>query len=291
MGYVKKYYNNHYSLNNGGVVMIRKSFFLVLVIVLCFVASVNASQIYVSDTSGHVGVVDTSSGVVSNVKYIGPAFTDIAFNPQGKLYGVDAYSTYEIDLATNNYTYLNGGIFKNALVFDPQGTAYTMSPLSVALYTLNLTPYISTPETAYMNIYDYYKTPDRYYSEGDLDFGAGGYLYLTGDGGDAKSTLIKIDTANKTWSKIATLTYDNVYGLAYTDGKMFGLSGTDVFEISLSDGTISNVHSFANQGLSSAYGAAVYPAITQTPEPVTMLLLGLGLMGLVGMRKRLEGKK
>lgn len=215
-----------------------------------------ASEIYVGDSAGNIGVVDTDSGVVSglfNPVGVG-AFTDIALAPNGNLYGITFTSLYSIDIAAGTATFIgnNGATNLNALVIANDGTACAMGPTSNNLFTIDLGTGIATSIGS-----------TGFYSDGDLQFDYMGNLYLAGsttpNGGDSTSKLFLIDTANPASSSlVGDIGIDDVYGLSFANGKMFGAAGTDVFEIDLATGAqvIGTTVSFAGQGMVVAWGAS-----------------------------------
>jgi hypothetical protein len=80
-------------------------------------------------------------------------------------------------------------------------------------------------------------------------------------------------------------------GLTFTSGSLIGVSlATNIVGLSAADVSISGGDIFINyQGLSttSAAGGPVYATLTlQTPEPGSLLLLSMGLLGLLGMTRR-----
>jgi len=267
-------------------------------------------EIYVSSKYGKVGTLDLSTGAITevadfnnsltNTDYAEYGLVDIAFDTSGQLYGLTFDTFYKLDYtagmttakALNQFgTYGVERTFLNALVIGEDNTAYAMGYLNKKLFELDL----QTGEQSTV-----YST--GYYSHGDLEWDGNNNLYLAG--GPKKngaSYLIDIDPANKkedgtplaiTDVSDSTITYDNVYALAYLDDTMYGIlnnddqSTFDYFTIDLGTGqaTLLGTEAFGDFG--PIYGAAV--KASPTPEPATMVLVGVGLIGLAGMRRKIS---
>lgn len=82
--------------------------------------------LFASDSRGRLFTVDVPTGAIDVRGTMARTMLDIAFDPNGSLYGVDARSTlFKIDPNTAATTRIGRvGAFVNALVFAPDGTLY-----------------------------------------------------------------------------------------------------------------------------------------------------------------------
>jgi hypothetical protein len=115
----------------------------VAVPVLCAAATASADPIlWVNDSNGVLGTVDVSTGNVHVIGNTGAALTDIAFAPNGDLYGISFENLYSINPVTAvtaaatvvGATDIPDGI---ALVFGSDGTLYGAGNRSTYLYSIN----------------------------------------------------------------------------------------------------------------------------------------------------------
>ena len=112
----------------------------VALLMLFAVSTCQAGQIWIDDSNGEIGKVDTTTGAVTLVGNSGvSSLTDIAFDPSGNLWGISFNRFYSINTSTGAATLVGnlGGNTFNSLVFDKNGTAYTATNTSGALYQIN----------------------------------------------------------------------------------------------------------------------------------------------------------
>src|SRR5213595_1687921 len=99
------------------------------------------AKLWICDSAGEIGTVDGITGMVTLVGNAGTVLTDIAFNPQGQLFGVDFNALYSINTQTGAATLIGnlnvGSAEMNSLVFDSSGTLYASSTQTKQLYTIN----------------------------------------------------------------------------------------------------------------------------------------------------------
>jgi hypothetical protein len=253
--------------------------------VLTFVASLwvgatfaAAPTLWVADVDGRLGTVDLASKQVTVIGDMGHVMTDIAFDPAGKLFGVGFLGLYRIDPQTAASTLVGdlGGSF-NSLVFDAAGRLYTAGN---ALYSVN-------PSTGAASLIG--KGGYGYASSGDLAF-VGGKLYLSSSA-SAKDSLVQLNAANGVGTRIGSIGYNYVYGLA-TDNNvdLYGMSDTRVLDINPATGAGTTLFDYRGHGLGMAYGTAfLTEAAAPVPEPQTyaMILSGLAMIAFVARRRSL----
>ena len=198
--------------------------------------------LYTHDSAGVLATVDVATGAVDVIGSMGAVMTDIAFAPDGRLFGMTFTSLYEIDPETAATTFIgahavSGG---NALVFagddilyasGASGDLFQLDPTSGATTTLGD---LGAP------------------SAGDLAFN-GPDFFLSSLSGD----LIQIDFGPPaTGASVGPIGFPDVYGLATAnDGILYGISGTQILSIDTQTGAGTLEVDYGGQGLGAAFGS------------------------------------
>lgn len=143
--------------------------------------------------------------------------TDIAFDPNGNLFGISFTRLYSIDssAATVSQIGAHGIPGGNSLVFGTDGTLYAGGTSTRHLFEINTNTGVST-DIGNMG----------FYSAGDLAFNHGD-LFLS----SKNNQLVEIDLANgSSGTAVGPFGFSNVYGMATgDDGILYGVSGTSIF--------------------------------------------------------------
>lgn len=112
-------------------------------------------------------------------------------------------------------------------------------------------------------------------------------LYLTSTNGRFSDVLVKLNTITGSGQSIGSTGYYSVYGLASIDGTLYAASGTQVLAMDAATGHVTRLLDYGNHGLNMANGSAFYfeAASATVPEPATIAIMGLGLLGLAASRR------
>jgi hypothetical protein len=231
----------------------------------------------VDDSAGLLGKVDVATGAVTVVGNTGHVMTDIAFDPNGHLYGITFGALYSIDPITAASTFIGSlGASLNSLVFSSNGTLYAANS---RLYEINLT----TGAASAIG-----RGGVSYSSSGDLAF-VGGNLYLSSTVPTSDS-LIKLNASTGVGTDVGPIGVGQVYGLATNDNvHLYGVAGTSVYSVNTATGAGTLLVGYGGHGLGSANGTAFFSeAAPPVPEPQTyaLLLAGLVALGLRATRNR-----
>ena len=213
--------------------------------------------LYIDDTDGVLGTVDVATGEAEVIGSTGVALTDIAFAPDGTLYGISSTQFYRINPANARATLIGahgipGG---NALVFSTDGTLYAAGDSSTFLYTVNAATGRAT------RFFD-----TGFTSAGDLAF-YGGELYLS----TTSNELVYIAPEFAFSYAIGSIGFTNVLGLATGDnGVLYGVSGTQLLSVDPDSGQGTALLDYGGQGLGGAVGTSfVAEARPEITSPTT----------------------
>lgn len=241
-------------------------------------SSIASPVLWISDVSGNLGTVDVGTQATTVVGNMHVQMSDIAFDGNGNLYGISLSSLYSIDYTTAAATFIgnhniNSTGNKNSLVFDANGNLYAAN---TALYALD----INTGASSLLG------SGGGYNSSGDLAF-IGGDMYLSSQGSTGGDRLFEINTTTGVGSIVGNIGFSAVYGLATDDNvNLYGVAGTSILSIDEGSGLGTYLFNYAGHGLGMAWGSAFYSESSPVPEPATMLMFGMGLLGLAGSRLR-----
>lgn len=260
----------------------------IFAVTLLAVAPLGASTIYLSGSDGFLYTFDTGTDTITQGPDMGIVMSDIAFL-NGTLYGISFAADselYTINTTTGATSAVGAsGTFLNALDGD-NGTLYAAGgeagcniPPSVpcdSFYTVST----STGAASLVG-------SGTYDSSGDLegDPNASGSLFLTSQPDASTDELWVINAATGNGTSLGDIGYAEVYGLAYTNGILYGFNdvGNNVLTIDPTTGAGTYLTSYSPNF--EILGAAV----NNVPEPreIGVVLAGLCLaLGFFSRRKR-----
>ncbi|HEX8913092.1 MAG TPA: hypothetical protein VF796_12100 [Humisphaera sp.] len=207
--------------------------------------SMMSATLYASDSTGLLFKLNPTTGATTPLFRTPVVMYDLANATNGKLWGVDGTSSlYKIDPAAKTVTKVGrAGTFVNALSRGPDGKLYGAGANN--LFTIDT----GTGRASFVM-----SLGGSTSSAGDLAFTPDGKLYLS----TAADTLVRINLSTRKATTVGSIGFKQVYGLAYYDGKLRGLSNAteQTFTIDTTTGHGSLTHGFGAK-VSGAYGAAV----------------------------------
>jgi PEP-CTERM motif len=237
-------------------------------------------NLWIDDTSGNIGMVDLTTGAVTQVHNTGQALTDIAF-VGAQMFGTTFNSLVKINDATGastlvgNYSVGDGGM--NALVGDG-ASLLAASNATTEVYSVN-------PASAAAANF----AGDLLPSAGDLAF-AGKTLFLSGTNANAGDSLVNVSAGSVVGAFSPAET--SVFGLANDGTQTFAVDGTEIFSVNTATAQLTPLFNYGGHGLGDANGTAfisenVNPN-SAVPEPSTwiMLIAGFAAVGFIGYRRQ-----
>jgi hypothetical protein len=259
------------------------------------VGTAQAGSILVGDKTGAIWsvVADTTIGTKAATPFITPndgfgktiVMRDIAYANGGDLYGVDVGNLYSIDTTTGVASVVGAGLSgvgvngsntgMNALFFDGS-TMFGMSNGTESLYTIDTVTGTAAAVGSSLG----------FKSEGDIEQSTtSGNLYATTttDASASPSWFNEITKAGGI--PVGGVSFNtgvqDVWGLAYSEGTLYGAAGTKLYSINPATAIITELGV-----ITAGNGAAIdvaYGATRPVPLPAAAWLFGSALLGMIGV--------
>jgi WD40 repeat protein len=236
---------------------------------ICFNPSVTRAgdvTMYVVDSVNNLLTVDVETGTAHRIGPTSAQFTDIAFSPNGRLYGITGRYLYEIDPSEGWSTLIGSHGFGepgssdgiDSLTFDANGMLFAAG--NDILISIDPRTGVGTRIGSLSG----------YRSAGDMAVDAANRLLVTTDSG----RLVEAHRDGSGAASIGMLPYDDVYALgAADDGRLWGIRGTNEI-VSVNGATGQATHSATLQAdflVGHAWGGTILSQVV--PEPASLLLL------------------
>lgn len=210
-----------------------------------------AKEVFVVTSSYKLIAINTQTLKAREVGITSAMMTDVAFAPDGTLYGISFGALYTIDPKTAKTTFVgsldDGGA--NALEIDKDGNAYIASSDDGNLYSVDLA-------TGDMNLIGEYSSTLR--SEGDLAMFSGN-LYLTTT--DKKILKLDVDTGKAISS--VKIPVEQMYGLEQSGSTLYGFADNLFYSVDPTNGNLTAMKTV------DGYGAFMGAASFEFSDPVS----------------------
>lgn len=205
-----------------------------------------ADFLFVADKKGALALVSTVNGNITPAGALKPVMTDIAFSPDGGLYGITFDALYRIDPAAAKAALIgrHGAYGLNALAFRDDGVLFAAGGRQ--LYTVDVTTAAAT------RVAELDAEP-----AGDLEFLPDGNLFMISTAGN----LVRLSPTGGAGSDVGSIGFPRVFGLGHARRNvLYGLSNRNLIAIDTRTGAGVAVASLNSNGLDDIYGASAVPA-------------------------------
>ncbi len=208
-------------------------------------ASSSGPLVYLCDDAGRLGTLNLKTKAVHVIGNIGVVLTDIAFAPNGALYGVSYTDFYKVSTKTGKATRIGslggGGGSMNALTFDKTGRAVAASASQTGFFLVDL----ATGHASFAG------DDGGFLSAGDFAYD-GSHLYFSTSSGQ----LVDFDFSTHTYQAHPDR-ISQLYGLAVTaPGQLYGFASDTLYKLNPSTGKGTRIANFGGHGLGQVFGAA-----------------------------------
>ncbi|MFN0077147.1 MAG: beta strand repeat-containing protein, partial [Prosthecobacter sp.] len=210
---------------------------------VAWISSVSGSNTYL-ETYDFVSSAKATIGLTKDSSNVNHALFDLAWAPNGKLYGIEAStnsSVFEVNPSTGALTLIGSvtGTY-NGMVFDDMGVPYLSSSANGDIFTFTLSALSTSAVTTPTLLYDSPATAPNgsaLTSGGDLAW-VGRDLYYAATGGYSKFYLYKVVTGTTTVQLVGEFVttagspVTGVFGLIGDGhGTLYAQAGTSFYEV------------------------------------------------------------
>lgn len=241
-----------------------RQFHLILLLLICS-KTFSQEPIYATIGGGDLYSFDITNCTRQFIGSTGQGFGDIAFTPDGRLWGITGGQLYQIDTATANTTFI-GFTGVQAVSLVALNDSVLLGEYGMNLYGINN----GNASSYYIDTIGYQASGDLTWYDNDL------YMVTT------ESKIIKI-VLNNTSTSILSITpigsslptCEGAVTATFTGNynSIVGFNGPNLIKICQIDGTYQNL--CPNLNIGGTPGAASIRLATQSPQPTSCSITGI----------------